>query len=181
MNKTQVTLSVFILASSLAACGSAQVDATVPTAEVEVAAGGTLVVGGAAANFGVVDLAPGFTPDPHQVSVVSGGAIDAATLGLGAGCNGWLTQQPDIIVRLSGPSQMLRFYVTSNGGEDTTLVINAGDGAYHCNDDSHGGTNPTVDINNAPAGQYDVWVGSYQQGVQATAVLNITELAGNHP
>ena len=178
MNKPTIVL---LSSMFLAACGSAQVEATAPTAEVTAAAGGSLIAGGATANFGVVDLAPGFTPDPHDVSVVSGGAIDAATLGLGAGCNGWLTQQPDLIVRLSGPSQMLRFYVTSNGGEDTTLVINAADGQYRCNDDSYGGTNPSVDLRNEGAGQIDVWLGSYRSGEQVRAVLHVTELEGNHP
>jgi hypothetical protein len=69
--------------------------------------------------------------------------------------------------------------VTAPG--DTTLLVNTAGGAWVCNDDSYGGTNPTVDIPNAGAGQYDVWVGSYRSGEQIRGALHITELANNHP
>lgn len=185
------------LTAALAACGGATVTTPQPatpatngnvtptgpttaggvTAEV---GPGTLLAGGDAANFGVQNLAPGFVPDPHDINVVSGGDVDAGTMNLGEGCRGWLTRQPDIIVHLSGASNMLRFYVTA-GDDDTTLVVNAADGTYHCNDDAYGGRNPSVDIQGAGAGQYDVWVGSYQQGVRANGVLHVTELDRNHP
>lgn len=188
--KSRYGVPTLAIAIALVGCGGAAVEAAPPTAQVEVEASGeaaatagasSLSIGGATANFGVHEIAPGFVPDPRDISVVSGGDLDASTLGLAAGCNGWLTRQPDIIVRLTGTSPMLRFYVTSNGGEDTTLVVNGADAQYHCNDDSYGGTNPSVDIANAGAGQYDVWVGSYQQGVRANAVLHVTELDQNHP
>jgi hypothetical protein len=132
----------------------------------------TLTIGGNTANFGGQALSPGFSPDPLSVPVVSGGNIDASRLP--NGCAGWITSQPDYIVHLTGPSHHLRFYALSSA--DTTLVINAADGSWQCNDDSYGGLNPTVSIAQAPAGQYDVWVGSYQSGVQAQAVLHVTEL-----
>lgn len=193
--RISITL-VVVFAVSLGGCGSATVAApppetaatdtvnastpAAPTGATGDVGGGSLLAGGNVANFGVQNLAPGFTPDPHQIDVVSGGDIDAGTLSLGEGCRGWLTRQPDIIVHLSDASNLLRFYVTA-GDDDTTLVVNAADGTYHCNDDSHNGRNPTVDIQNARAGQYDVWVGSYQQGVRANGVLHVTELERNHP
>lgn len=144
-------------------------------------AGSGLQIGGSTANFGSTRISPGFTPDPMQVSVVSGGAIDARGLGLGAGCVGWLTRQPDYIVHLSGNSPNFRIYANSSTGEDTTLVINGANGQWYCNDDSYGTRDPSVDLSGAAAGQYDVWVGSYQQGTQARATLNLTELSNNHP
>ncbi len=145
----------------------------------QVTAQGSLTIGGPRANFGKRNVRTGFVPDPINVNVVSGGTIDASGLNLGAGCRGFVTQRPDYIVRFTGPSSMLRFYVTAPG--DTTLVINGADGQWHCNDDSNGGTNPMVDIANAGTGQYDVWVGSYQSGQQIRGQLHITELSSNHP
>lgn len=142
---------------------------------------GALLVGGSRANFGVVRLAPGFVPDPHRVAVVSGGALNARAMGLGPGCVGWVTAQPDLIVRLTGPSANLRVYAIAADGGDITLLVNANRGTWRCNDDSFGGTNPSVDLGGAAAGQYDVWVGSFRQGATARATLHITELATNHP
>jgi hypothetical protein len=138
-----------------------------------------LTIGGRRANFGMRALRSGFVPDPAQVNVVSGGNIAAATLGLGAGCTGFVTATPDHIVSWSGGGSLLRFYVRAAG--DTTLLVNTGSGQWRCNDDSWGGTNPTVDVANPPAGQYDVWVGSYRSGEQARGTLFITELGSNHP
>ncbi|MBL8603352.1 MAG: hypothetical protein JNK72_15615 [Myxococcales bacterium] len=145
----------------------------------QVTAQGALQIGGRQANFGVRPVSPGFVPDPVSVNIVSGGNIDARNLGLGPGCVGFVTRQPDYIVRLTGTSSFLRFYVTA--GADTTLLVNTASGRWACNDDSFGGVNPSVDLTNAGPGQYDVWVGSYQSGTQARGSLNITELQSNHP
>lgn len=144
----------------------------------QVTAQSRLNIGGAQANFGVHALRPGFLPDPRVINVVSGGNIDARALGLGPGCVGWVTARPDAIVRLTGTSSRLRFFVTAPG--DTTLLVNTAGGRWICNDDSYGGTNPTVDVPNAGAGQYDVWIGSYQSGQQVRGQLQITEL-DRHP
>jgi hypothetical protein len=145
----------------------------------QVTAQGALQIGGRTANFGRRNVAPGFVPDPINVAITSGGSIDASNLGLGAGCRGFVTRQPDHIINLTGTSANLRLYVTAPG--DTTLLVNTAGGSWVCNDDSYGGTNPTVDIPNARAGQYDVWVGSYRSGEQIRGALHITELSSNHP
>lgn len=141
-----------------------------------------LEIGGREANYGVHPVAPGFLPDPMNVTITSGGDLDARALNLGPGCKGWVTRRPDAIIQLSGVSRRLRFYVTPAAGRpDTTLIINAANGSWRCNDDSWNTLSPTVDINNAPAGQYDVWVGSYHQGEHVQGVLHVTEVATNHP
>lgn len=200
--KIRISIALVAFGAALGGCGGAVVETPPPTTGTTPTTGtgvtatgptgnggagvtaqmgpGGLLIGGDTANFGVQTIATGFVPDPHDITVVSGGDVDAGTLSLGEGCRGWLTRQPDIIVQLQGNSNMLRFYVTA-GDDDTTLVVNAADSTYHCNDDSYGGRNPSVDIANAGAGQYDVWVGSYQQGVRANGVLHITELDRNHP
>ncbi len=133
-------------------------------------------------NFGSRTLAPGFVPDPATVSVVSGGSIDASTLGLPGGCRGWVTRAPDFNLSLTGTSGSLRIFINgTSGGEDVTLIINRADGSWACGDDSYGTLNPSVDLPNAGPGLYNVWVGSYREGTTVRARLNVTELASQHP
>jgi hypothetical protein len=169
--KSKRTVSVMLaLASVLALAGG-------------VIAQARLTIGGSSANYGVHRLTQGFLPDPKIIAVTSGGGIDASTLGYGEGCGGFVTAQPDAILhytRGSGSATMLRFFV--GGGGDTTLVVNDPAGGWHCNDDSASGNlNPVVDIANAPAGQYDVWIGSYVATERLRGQLNITERANLRP
>ena len=130
-------------------------------------------------NFGTRSVTPGFTPDPMNVNVTSGGSIDASNAGLPGGCNGFVTSQPDFRINLTANDDFLRVYAT--GGGDTTLIINRSNGSWICNDDSYGGTNPSIDLRNEGAGQIDVWLGSYRSGEQVRSVIHVTELEGNHP
>jgi serine protease Do len=128
-------------------------------------------------NFGGVELAAGFTPDPQMVSITSGGAVDVDTLGLGGGCTGYATSAPDFRILFTGPSNNLRIFFVSDGGEDATLIVNDPSGAWLCNDDApSGGWDPQVDVQNASDGQYDIWVGSYSSGEFIAGTLYITEL-----
>ncbi len=152
----------------------------------EVVAQARLQTGGNAANFGRSRLTTGFSPDPRRVAITTTGTIDARGLGLGSGCVGFVTARPDHIVTLTGASTLLRFYATVAAAApatatDVTLLINDANNQWHCNDDSYGGANPTVNIPNAGPGQYDIWVGSYNAGTRARASLQITELDANHP
>ncbi len=141
-----------------------------------------LRIGSSNANFGVHSLNGGFVPDPKTVPVTSGGGLDIRGMNLGAGCVGFGTPQPDVVVNYSNAASFLRFYFQPNGSGDTSLVINDANGRWHCNDDTNG-LNPQVDINNPPSGHYDIWVGSYQRGTNIPGVLSITELRGQtgHP
>lgn len=133
-------------------------------------------------NFGSQTISPGFTPDPASVNVISGGGLDVAGENLGSGCTGWATRAPDFNVRWTGSTNLLRFFLDNvQNNADTTLIVNLPDGRWLCNDDSFGGLNPTVDVRNAGAGLYNVWVGSYRQGEQARGRLNVSELDSRHP
>lgn len=143
----------------------------------ETVAQGALSIGGSSSNFGTHALRGGFVPDPKQITnIVSGGSLNAANMGLGNGCGGFLTRQPDVIVNYTNSQDFLRFYFQGQG--DTTLVINDASGNWRCNDDT-GGLNPQVDIRRPPAGQYDVWIGSYEAGQNIRGTLYITELTSN--
>ncbi|MBC7812458.1 MAG: hypothetical protein H7175_14985, partial [Burkholderiales bacterium] len=57
---------------------------------------------------------------------------------------------------------------------DATLIINAPSGDWFCNEDGEG-LNPIVDIANPDEGQYDIWVGSLNEGDIIAGYLMVTE------
>lgn len=76
-------------------------------------------------------------------------------------CTGWTQPAPSHLMLLRTPQD--RFTVTVMSAADTTLVIRSPDGRILCNDDSNSTRNPTI-TGAFPAGLYQVWVGTYQQG-----------------
>ena len=121
--------------------------------------------------YGTVNLTAGFTPDPYRVNVFSGGNNEASAT-IGGNCIGRVADAPD--VRLNYNSGSFPLYLSVNSGGDTTLVVNGPDGRWYCNDDSMG-LDPVVQFSNPMSGQYDIWVGSWGSGENAT--LNISELS----
>lgn len=129
-------------------------------------------------NYGSTSLTSGFVPDPFQVGITSGGSVNVSYLG--SGCAGFATQAPDFSVNYTnGAFPTLRFYFVGNG--DSTMVVNAPNGVYRCNDDSFGTLNPTIDYASPSSGRYDVWIGSFSSGQFISGTLNVTESTGNHP
>ena len=122
-------------------------------------------------NYGEVRLSSGFSPDPHTVSVTAGGTIDAAKLG--SPCSGRISDAPDVQVTYSPGSLPLIFRTTSDS--DTTLVVNAPDGQWYCDDDGFTDLGAEVRFNNPRSGAYDVWIGTFGGGT-AAATLYVTEL-----
>ena len=132
-------------------------------------------------TFGQVNLNAGFAPDPHSVAIVAGGGIDANSLGTdarGNACLGMIANAPDYRVNYQSGSWPLIFNVMSSG--DTTLVINAPNGQWYCDDDGAGYPNPKIEFSNPQSGQYDIWIGAYGGG-NPDATLNVTELGGGGP
>jgi hypothetical protein len=122
-------------------------------------------------NFGSVNLRTGFTPDPHEMAILAGGSVPAANAK--AGCEGKVSAAADYQVFFEAGDLDLTFLVEAS--EDTTLLINAPNGRWYCDDDSGGGVNPKVLITNPQGGRYDVWVGTYGDDmVQST--LKVSEL-----
>lgn len=143
-----------------------------------VAQGAVLLLSGARATAGIRAISTRVLPDPMEVAVTSGGAVDVRQLGLGPQCFGFVNTMPTLILRAPAAVAGLRLYVTAP--VDTTLLVHSA-GRWFCSDDSWGGTNPTVDLPLAFAGQYDVWVGSFRPGDQSRAVLHVTQNAALHP
>lgn len=149
---------------------------TVATAALGLA---VLAAGASAQNYslnplyGTVNLSGGFTPDPYVTNVQSGGTINAAQ-SLGGSCVGYIANAPD--VRLNFSAGSLPLIISVNSGADTTLVINAPDGSWYCNDDGGNGLNPSIRWNSPMSGQYDIWIGTYASAANANAQLHISEL-----
>jgi len=76
---------------------------------------------------------------------------------------------------LADGSDRLRFFFVATEEEDATLIVNAPDGNWHCNDD-FSGWDPMVELKGAKDGQYDIWVGSYSADVYIVGTLYITEM-----
>ncbi|MCH8486434.1 MAG: serine protease [Candidatus Cyclonatronum sp.] len=134
-------------------------------------------------HFGTANLQAGFTPDPHRVRINAGGFNDVWNLSLGSGCVGYASTAPDFRLHWDGSSSLLHFFfVADNSDNDTTLIINAPDGSWHCNDDATSNTlNPFVRFDNPRTGQYDVWVGTYQNGAIVSGELRVSELTSGIP
>ena len=155
-------------------------DATLNISEV----GGGYAGGGAAGPnfnlppaFGTVDLAAGFSP--QSIDLVAGGDVDASSTpgndAEGNFCVGMIAEAPDYRVQFSAGNAPLIFTVMSS--EDTTLIINAPDGSWYCNDDGAGYPNPEIAFGSPLSGQYDVWVGAYSGG-NPNATLQISQGGG---
>jgi hypothetical protein len=123
------------------------------------------------AHYGEYYLSAGFTPDPYSVEIHSGGDINANSLG--GSCTGMVSRAPDVQITYDAGSLPLSFTVDS--GTDTTLVINAPDGRWYCDDDSGEGSNPLMTYSSPMSGVYDVYVGAYG-GNSGSGRLLVSEL-----
>lgn len=126
-------------------------------------------------HAGTVRLSAGFTPDPYNISVTAGGTIRASERF--SGCYGYISHAPDVRLHWSGGGN-LPLIISASSSRDTTLVVNAPNGRWYCDDDSGEGTNPSLRFGSPMSGQYDIWVGSYG-GDYVSATLSISELYSN--
>ena len=125
------------------------------------------------ANYGVVNLSAGFSPDPYMRSINAGGSVEVPDYG--AGCRGYASAAPDIELNYQQGGYQLNLYAKS--GEDVTLIVNAPDGTWSCSDDANG-TNPHVNFANPQSGTYDIWIGTYRSsGAMPESVLYVSEAA----
>jgi hypothetical protein len=115
-----------------------------------------------------------FSPDPTTVRGISGGELGASEAAgrpetaTGA-CTGFVDQQPDHTIVLSGVFNYLSLQVESP--EDTTLIVR-GPGGTWCNDD-YTGKNPGI-AGQWLSGTYEIWVGSYRQNEFSPYVIRMT-------
>lgn len=130
---------------------------------------------GGAPLYGTGSLDGGFSPDPFLIEVEAGGNDLADDNG--ESCTGYIASaQPDYRLTYTPTDYPLGIFVAAD--VDTTLIINAPNGSWYCNDDASAldASNPGVLFNKPQSGQYDIWIGTYSSDDSgAAATLVITE------
>ncbi len=124
-------------------------------------------------SFGTMRLNWGFMPDPRNVNLVAGGPVRTQH----GGCSAYVAQNPS--VRLHYAAGRHPLYISAMSGADTTLLVNLPNGQWMCNDDTNG-FNPVIHLPRPLAGQYDIFVGTYNGGT-APATLSVSELPPGAP
>jgi hypothetical protein len=143
-------------------------------------------------TFGATYLQSGFLPDPATYSLTAGGGanpVNVADLNISDAQSGqrcgqsFIARSPDFRFYFQEGSSFnfLRFYVVTHNGADATLLVNMPNTQWRCNDDSFGTLMPSLDFNNPPSGQYDIWVGTWDASSHNPATFYITELQQNTP
>ncbi|OLF71376.1 hypothetical protein AWH62_12560 [Maricaulis sp. W15] len=122
---------------------------------------------------GSVSLDAGFVPDPYNVDVMAGGDTDVYEA-VGESCRGWADSAPDFDLNYQAGDFDL--YLSATSDSDATLIVNAPDGSWHCDDDSAGELNPGLVFDEPMSGRYDIWVGTYGEYDAGPATLHISEL-----
>ena len=127
----------------------------------------------------VIDISPGFEPDPLSFEYISGGPISVeAEIGTdinGNECKGFIASEPDHTLVLRNDFANLRVFVEATSG-DTTMVIRSEDGSLTlCHDDVSRG-NPHPSISRAfPTGIYYVYIGSFDERQMTNYTIVISE------
>ena len=123
-------------------------------------------------TFGRIDLTAGF--GGHTIDLQAGGDRDASELA--ANCTGFIAEPPDYVIGYAG-GEALRITATSD--DDTTLAVMTPSGGMVCNDDFNG-LNPGLVAEDAMAGDYAVWVGTFatiENETYPAATLEVTEIS----
>jgi len=128
--------------------------------------------------YGETSLSPGFQPTPFTIQITGGGRNQAADFIADERCRGYISEAPDFSIYLSESFDKIWFAVYSPAA--MTLVMNASDGSWHCSAD-HQGANPGIAFSFPPAGHYDIWVGSADEGNYAAAILYASEREPDEP
>lgn len=128
-------------------------------------------------RYATLNLRAGFQPDPTEVQVDAGGSRDAAPVG--QGCGGWIDfERPDVDVNYQAGNFPLIISAVSD--VDTTIVINDPAGRWICNDDFQG-LNPGVVFERPQSGNYNIWVGTFDQGQTRRATVRVSEVLPSAP
>lgn len=127
-----------------------------------------------APNAGRLSLNAGFADDPRTLRVQAGGDIDAGQT-TSDFCWGRVSQAPDAWIDYQAGSDF-DLFLSMEADVDTTLLVQAPDGTWNCDDDTAGDLNPGVRIRDPQSGRYAVWAGRYSPGPLADATLFVSEL-----
>ncbi|ABD53978.1 trypsin-like serine peptidase [Jannaschia sp. CCS1] len=130
-------------------------------------------------TFGEITLASNFQPDPNRTTLAAGGPNQGTYTDSRSGdtCRGFFADAPDLRLQFETADFGFPLSVHVEAGADTVMLINGPDGAWHCNDD-FSGLNPAINFDTPLGGQYDIWIGTYEDLAPnyPTADVLITEL-----
>ncbi|MDX2212094.1 MAG: hypothetical protein SFY66_02280 [Oculatellaceae cyanobacterium bins.114] len=132
-----------------------------------------------AANFDSITIAPGFSAAAGAAQGYTGGSFSLSSLENrdrnGNLCLGFsASSTPDHLLVLEQNFGNLTLQVDS-GGNDTTLAIQAPDGAMLCGDDTGRNKDASIQTGRLSAGTYRVWVGSFDSGARYSYTLRAQE------
>ena len=117
-----------------------------------------------------------FSRDPAEVQIMAGGTI-AAESSLGQQCSGFIANAPDFNFVLA-TDDVATLAITAVSASDVSLVVNAPDGHWYCDNNSGGGTNAALVFGDAADGAYNIWVGTAVRELAPTR-LTISDLGAN--
>lgn len=119
----------------------------------------------------LLTLSAGFTPDPQTASLKAGGDVEVDE---GSCSYGYIAQSG--AMGLDYQAGELDLYVYAESDIDTMLLISTPSGEFLCDDDSHGGLDPRIHIEDPESGRYIIFVGGYTQNEYREATVYFTEL-----
>ena len=119
----------------------------------------------------VIALGSGF--ERATFTGVAGGTVRAIRFGNTADgfCKGWIGTTPNHVLSLEDPAP--RMVMRVRAPSDTTLVV-LGPGGTRCNDDVGEGFDPEL-RGDWQAGEYRVFVGTYDEGQSIRYTLELVE------
>lgn len=112
----------------------------------------------------------------QSVPIVAGGNVNLATCAQIPG-HGYVISQPDFDLSFTDNPQGRDLEIRVTAGCDTVLLVNDASGRWLFDDDGAGQLNPVVRIPQAPAGAYDIWVGTFSSST-CQATLTLTSSGG---
>ena len=108
---------------------------------------------------------------PQTLKVFAGGTADIALCSNLPG-RGFVTLPPDYTMAFSGNGLGRALEVRLQSDCDSVLLINDPAADWHFDDDSNGGMDARIRFEAADEGDYDIWVGSYEnEGCNASVTL----------
>lgn len=132
--------------------------------------------------YKTIEIDSGFDGDPRSLKIDAGGDRSAEVIG--QGCTGFINwEKPDVDINYENDKEpgspagdeKLSIYVKSS--KDTSLVVYTPDREWICADDiSEANLNPVVTFDKPVAGNYNIWVGTIDEGDSVDATLYVTEL-----